>query len=102
MSQEAASFAAEFQAVPWLLPPRMPALPWAGVHGFDELMAMQSRPAGGHPRSVALLLFNKAFAVMAQNSSECGALPGAAGRGLRLRLPCLQAVCCGSMPHACL
>ncbi len=62
--------AAEFKAAPWLLPPRTPLLPWAGVHGFDQLLALQSQPAGSHPRSVALLLFNKAFAVMAQNSSE--------------------------------
>ena len=68
----------EFVAAPWLLPPRTPALPYAGVHGLDELMALRSAPAGRHPRSVAILLFSQAYAAMAQNSSERAAGPGAA------------------------
>lgn len=60
----------EFAAAPWLLPPRTPALPYAGVHRLDQLMALRSAPAGRHRRSIAVLLFSKAYAVMAQNSSE--------------------------------
>lgn len=63
-----AALAEEFLAAPWLLPPRAPGLPWSGVHRLDELLALQSRPVGGHNRSVALLLFNRAFAELAQNS----------------------------------
>ena len=60
----------EFEATPWLLPTRTPLLPYAGVHGFDELLALRSAPVAGHDKAIALLLFSKAYAVMAQNSSE--------------------------------
>ena len=60
----------EFEAAPWLLPARTPALPYAGVHGFDELLSLRSRPAGIYNQSVTLLLFNAGWATMAQNSSE--------------------------------
>ncbi|PSC72584.1 hypothetical protein C2E20_4222 [Micractinium conductrix] len=58
----------EFEAAPWLLPPRTAALPYAGVHDFDELLKLRSRPAGNYSSSVALLLFSKPYAVMLQNS----------------------------------
>ena len=64
--------AAEFEAAPWLLPRRTRALPYTGVHGFDELLALRSLPAGAYSKSVTLLLFNKDWAVMTQNSSERG------------------------------
>jgi hypothetical protein len=70
VSKEAAWFAQEFAAAPWLLPPRSAALPWAGVHELDALLALQSRPVGSHNKSVALLLFSRDFAVMGQNSGE--------------------------------
>lgn len=60
----------EFAAAPWLLPPRTPALPYAGVHRLDELMALRAAPAGRHTRAVTIVLFGKAYAMMAQNSSE--------------------------------
>ena len=62
---------AEFEAAPWLLPAGTPALPYAGVHGVDELLALRSRPAGSYNQSITLLLFNTGWATMAQNSSEC-------------------------------
>lgn len=63
--------AEEFAAAPWLLPPRTPALPYAGVHDLDALLALRSRPAGRWGGSVTVLLFSKPYAVMVQNSSEC-------------------------------
>lgn len=68
VQQGSAAVADDFVAAPWLLPPRTPAQPWAGVHDLDRLLALQSRPVGGHNASVALLLFNRAFAELAQNS----------------------------------
>ena len=62
--------AREFEAAPWLLPARSQGLPYAGVHGFDELLALRSAPVAGHDKAIALLLFSKAYAVMAQNSSK--------------------------------
>ena len=60
----------EFEAAPWLLPPRTTALPYAGVHGFDELVALRATAEPGADRAVTILLFNKVWAVMAQNSGE--------------------------------
>lgn len=60
--------AEEFAAAPWLLPPRTPALPYAGVHDLDALLALRSRPAGRWGGSVTVLLFSKPYAVMVQNS----------------------------------
>lgn len=62
------ALAAEFEAAPWLLPARTRALPYAGVHDFDQLVALRSRPAGRWDKSVAFLLFSKPYAVMVQNS----------------------------------
>ena len=60
----------EFEAAPWLLPPRTPALPYAGVHDFDQLLALRSAPVGNYSKAIALLLFSKAYGLMAQNSGE--------------------------------
>jgi hypothetical protein len=60
----------EFEAAPWLLPPRTPLLPYTGVHNLDSLLALRARPAGKHKKAIAFLLFSKRWAVMAQNSSE--------------------------------
>jgi hypothetical protein len=58
----------EFEAAPWLLPPRTPLLPYTGVHNLDSLLALRARPAGKHKKAIAFLLFSKRWAVMAQNS----------------------------------
>ena len=68
----------EFEAAPWLLPPRTRALPYAGIHKFEDLLALRSRPAGGYDKAIAMLLFSRTFAVMAQNSSALAAAAGAA------------------------
>lgn len=67
--------AAEFEAAPWLLPARTPSLPYAGQHDLDALLAQRAQRVAGalgeeQRTAVVLLLFSKAFAVMAQNSSE--------------------------------
>ena len=62
---------AEFEAAPWLLPARTPALPYAKVHDFDALLKLRSQPVAGYNKSIALILFDKRWAVMTQNSSEC-------------------------------
>ena len=61
---------AEFEAAPWLLPSRTPALPYAGVHDFDALLKLRSQPVGGYDKSIALILFDHKWAVTTQNSSE--------------------------------
>jgi hypothetical protein len=66
-------FLEEFEAAPWLLPPRTPLLPYAGTHDFDGLLKLRSRPAGGQTQTITVLLFSKAYAALAQNSSEFGA-----------------------------
>ena len=63
----------EFEAAPWLLPARTPQLPYANLHSFEKLLALRSRPVGSLKKSITLLLFSKAWAVMAQNSSEWSA-----------------------------
>jgi hypothetical protein len=60
----------EFEATPWLLPTRTPLLPYAGVHSFDQLLRLRGSPQGSQEKAVVILLFSKAYAVMAQNSSE--------------------------------
>jgi hypothetical protein len=61
---------AEFEAAPWLLPARTPALPFAGVHDFDALLKLRSMPVGGFDKSIVIILFDRQWAVMTQNSSE--------------------------------
>ncbi|PSC72525.1 hypothetical protein C2E20_4221 [Micractinium conductrix] len=60
----------EFEAAPWLLPPRTEALPHAGVHDFDALLQLRARPQGSHPSAVALFLFTADWAIIAQNSAR--------------------------------
>lgn len=71
---------AEFEAAPWLLPPRTPALPYAGLHDLRRLLGLRARTLGGQ-RVVTLLQFNRRFAELVQN---CSALLGL--RCLRLTL----------------
>ncbi|KAL4860227.1 hypothetical protein ACK3TF_000413 [Chlorella vulgaris] len=68
LSQDSAYFAAEFEAAPWLLPPRTTILPYARMHDLDELLALRAKPAGTHEKAVVVLLFNAATAAMAENS----------------------------------
>jgi hypothetical protein len=65
-----ASVLAEFQAAPWLLPPRTKALNYAGVHQLDMLAELRSKPIGNSTKAITLLTFNAKFAVMTQNCSE--------------------------------
>ena len=39
--------------------------------GVDALLKLRSQPVGGYDKSIALILFDKRWAVMTQNSSEC-------------------------------
>ncbi len=60
-----------FEAAPWLLPPATPALPHAGVHDLAALLALRAAPGSGINRTaVAMLPFNKLYAVITQNCSE--------------------------------
>jgi hypothetical protein len=61
---------AEFEAAPWLLPPRTTALRYAGVHDLDRLLQLRAIPIGSQPKTVTLLTFSRRMAVMMQNSSE--------------------------------
>ena len=61
---------AEFVAAPWLLPPRTKALRYAGVHTLEELLQLRATPQGNHTKTIAVLLFSKNIAPMAQNTSE--------------------------------
>lgn len=70
LSQNPAYFAAEFEAAPWLLPPRTTILPYARMHDLDELLALRAKPARTHEKAVVVLLFNAATAAMAENSSK--------------------------------
>ena len=73
-----ASLLEEFESAPWLLPPRTPALPYAGVHDLEELLALRGTPMGRYNRTIALLTFNQQFSRMTCNTSEFfnGFLPG--------------------------
>ncbi len=62
--------AAEFEAAPWLLPPRTKALNYAGVHGLDELAQLRATPHGKYGKTLTFMTFNKRFQVITQNSSE--------------------------------
>lgn len=57
---------AEFEAAPWLLPPRTSALPYAGVHELGRLLRLRAQLVG-RQRVVTLLQFNRRFAELAQN-----------------------------------
>ncbi len=60
----------EFVAAPWLLPPRTKALPYAGVHDLDQLLALRATREGRLDKAITLLTFTAKFAVMTQNTSE--------------------------------
>ncbi|KAL4437542.1 hypothetical protein ABPG77_003523 [Micractinium sp. CCAP 211/92] len=60
------SLLAECEAAPWLLPPRTPALPYAGLHDLGRLLGLRARTLGGQ-RVVTLLQFNRRFAELVQN-----------------------------------
>ncbi|EFN55055.1 hypothetical protein CHLNCDRAFT_52833 [Chlorella variabilis] len=63
-----ASIVAEFEAAPWLLPPRTKALTYTGVHNLGQLLELRATPFGKHPKTMTLLTLNKQFAVMTQNT----------------------------------
>jgi hypothetical protein len=65
-----ASVLAEFQAAPWLLPPRTKALNYAGVHQLAMLAELRSKPIGNLMRTVVVMLFSKNVSVIAQNTSK--------------------------------
>ena len=70
LAERDASLLAEFEAAPWLLPPRTKALKYAGVHKLEELLQLRAMPHGNHTKTIAVLLFSKNIAPMAQNTSE--------------------------------
>ena len=61
----------EFEATPWLLPPRTKALPYTGVHNLDQLVALRATREERLEKAITLLTFTNSFAVMTQNTSEC-------------------------------
>ena len=81
LAERDAGLLAEFEAAPWLLPPRTKALKHSGVHKLDELLQLRSVAIGNYSKTATLLTFNKRFAIMAQNTSErrsagcCHAMP---------------------------
>ena len=106
-----AGLLAEFEAAPWLLPPRTKALKYAGVHKLDELLQLRSVAIGNYPKTITLVTFNKRFAVMAQNTRErwCTAAAGMPCSGAvdhhlhprlpRLPPPPLLAAACSRAPR---
>ena len=70
LAERDASLVAEFEAAPWLLPPRTKALSYAGVHNLDELATLRATSQGNLTKTVSLLTFSKRVAVMTQNTSE--------------------------------
>ncbi len=60
----------EFEAAPWLLPPRTKALKYAGVHKLDELLSLRSIPQGNYNKTITLMTFTVPFAMLTQNTSE--------------------------------
>ena len=65
-----AGLLAEFEAAPWLLPPRTKALKYAGVHNLEELLQLRATPQGNYTKTIAVLLFSQNISAMAQNTSE--------------------------------
>ncbi|KAL4856648.1 hypothetical protein ACK3TF_003070 [Chlorella vulgaris] len=62
-----ASVLAEFEAAPWLLPPRTKALKYTGVHQLDTLAELRSTPFGNVTKTITLLIFSAKYAAMTQN-----------------------------------
>ena len=71
LAERDADLLAEFEAAPWLLPPRTKALRYAGVHQLEELLQLRGSAVGGYPKSITLMTFNKRFSAITQNASEC-------------------------------
>ena len=65
-----ASLLQEFESAPWLLPAHTPALPYAGVHDLEELLALRATPMGRYNKTITLLTFNEKVARPTQNTSE--------------------------------
>jgi hypothetical protein len=80
---------AEFAAAPWLLPPRSAAFKYAGVTDLQQLAELQAVPQGRWNKTITLLTFTRAFAVLAQNS------------GGRLLGCVASAACWAVMPCGC-
>ena len=59
----------QFVAAPWLLPPRTPHLPWAGVTELDALVEVR-RTRAGTIAIVATTARSNFYAVSLQNCSE--------------------------------
>lgn len=73
--------AAEFEAAPWLLPPRTTALPYAGVTGFDALLELRAAEVPGLNTSKAVsfltsTLHDPLTTALTQNCSERGGQAG--------------------------
>ncbi|KAI7838010.1 hypothetical protein COHA_008192 [Chlorella ohadii] len=58
----------QFEATPWLLPPRTKAFAYTGVHDLAELAALRATREGRVKNAVTLLTFNPRFSTMAQNA----------------------------------
>ncbi|KAL4856627.1 hypothetical protein ACK3TF_003057 [Chlorella vulgaris] len=63
-----ASVLAEFEAAPWLLPPRTKALNYTGVHQLDTLAELRSMPMGNLTRTVVVMLYSRSVSIVAQNT----------------------------------
>ena len=73
LAERDASLLAEFEAAPWLLPPRTKALSYAGVHKLEELLQLRATSQGNYTKTITVLLFSKNISAMAQNTSEWAA-----------------------------
>ena len=60
----------EFEAAPWLLPPRTKALKYAGVTSLEQLLPLRAAPQGKYEKAVTLLTFTRSYAAITQNTSE--------------------------------
>ena len=64
LAERDAGLLAEFEAAPWLLPPRTKALEYVGVHNLDELAKLRAIQYGNLTKTVSLLTFSKRVAVV--------------------------------------
>ena len=61
---------AEFEAAPWLLPPRTKALSYAGVDELDKLLQLRSMPQGKYSKTITLMTYAAGrFDILMQNTS---------------------------------
>lgn len=68
-SQEPEHAAVSFEAVPWLLPPRHPELPYSDVHNLDALAALRSQHKGGY-NTITVAFFSRGMVDLLQNCSK--------------------------------